>query len=149
MTHTIAKPGANLVVHMGLPKTGTTFLQDSVFRTFSQVADFGKTASYHVERPHVREALKMIAELPDVEFKTRACNVQTVLRRAAEQATSQNSAAVCLLLSYEGFYGPGPVHPIECYARLQSIFGHFKIFITIRQQFEWIESCICTSSIDS
>ena len=30
MTRTIAKPGANLAVHMELPKTGTTFLQDHV-----------------------------------------------------------------------------------------------------------------------
>ena len=51
MTSTIARPGTELVVHIGLPKTGTTFLQNQVVRTFSQVADFGKTASYHVERP--------------------------------------------------------------------------------------------------
>ena len=140
MTRTIAKPGTNLVVHMGLPKTGTTFLQDQVFRTFSQIADFGKTASYHIERPHMREALQMITDLPDAEFKMRSSSVKAVLRQEAEQATSQNPSATCRLLSYEGFYGPGRVHPVEVYTRLESIFGRFKIFITIRQQFEWIES---------
>ena len=86
MTSTIARPGTELVVHIGLPKTGTTFLQNQVFRTFSQVADFGKTASYHVERPHVYEALKMIRNLPDVEFKMRSSSIKAVLRREDEQA---------------------------------------------------------------
>ena len=140
MTSIIARPGANLVVHMGLPKTGTTFLQDQVFRTCSQVADFGKTSSWGKERPHMREALRMISTLPDAAFKAHASNVKTVLIRAAKQAASQHPASACRLLSYEGFYAPGRVHPVEAYARLESIFGRFKILITIRQQFEWIES---------
>ena len=140
MTSTIARPGTDLVVHIGLPKTGTTFLQNQVFRTFSQVADFGKTASYHVERPHVYEALKMIRTLPDVEFKMRSSSIKTVLRREAEQATIQHPATACRLLSYEGFFHPHSIHPIDIYTRLGSIFGRFKILITIRQQFEWIES---------
>ena len=140
MTRTIARPGTELVVHIGLPKTGTTFLQNQVFRTFSQVADFGKTASYHVERPHVYEALKMIRNLPGVEFKTRSSSIKAVLRREDEQATIQHPAAACRLLSYEGFFHPHSIHPIDIYTRLESIFGRFKILITIRQQFEWIES---------
>ena len=87
-----AGSGATLVVHMGLPKTGTTFLQDQVFRTCSQVADFGKDSYCGKERPQIREALGMISRLPDAAFKAPASNVKTVLIRAAEQAASQHPA---------------------------------------------------------
>ena len=140
MMSTIARPGTNLVVHIGLPKTGTTFLQNQVFRTFSPVAGFGKIASYHTGSPLIRAELRMITKLSDAEFKTHASSVSTVLRREAEQATSQHPTATCCLLSDEGCYSPGRVHPVEVYKRLESIFGRFKIFITIRQQFDWIES---------
>jgi hypothetical protein len=125
---------------MGLPKTGTTFLQNYVFSTFDQVADFGKTPSYQVERPHVHQALGMIASLPDTEFKAQSPDVKTLLVREVERAIASNPASSCQLLSYEGFFHPNSIHPLEIHTRLESIFGRFKILLTIRHPFEWIES---------
>ena len=79
-----------VVVHMGLPKTGTTFLQDHVFRTCDQIADFGKTSSYKTERPDVDPALRMIATVSDAEFRSRLSSVRELLMREAENAGARN-----------------------------------------------------------
>lgn len=129
-----------VVVHMGLPKTGTTFLQDRVFRTCEQIADFGKTSSYKTERPEVDPALRMIATASEAEFQARLSSVRALLMREAEKAGAENPAASCALLSYEGFFRPKALHPIEIYDRLESIFGPIKILLTVRQQFDLIAS---------
>ena len=125
---------------MGLSKTGTTFLQNHVFSPFDQIADFGKTPSYRAERPHVYEALKIVASTPDAEFKARLPGLKTLLVREATDVVARKPNCSCRLLSYEGFFNPHSIPPIEIYDRLVSIFGEFKIFLTIRQQFAWIAS---------
>jgi hypothetical protein len=129
-----------VVVHMGLPKTGTTFLQNHVFRTCDQIADFGKTSWYKTERPEVDPALRMIAAASDAEFRSRLSDVRALLTREAENARAEHPGASCTLLSYEGFFRPKSIHPIEIYGRLASIFGSVKVLITIRQQFDLITS---------
>jgi hypothetical protein len=125
---------------MGLPKTGTTFLQDQVFRTCDQIADFGKTSSYKTDRPDVDPALRMIATVSDAEFRSRLPSVRALLTREAENAAAQNPGPSVPLLSYEGFVRPKAIHPIEIYGRLESIFGTVRILLTIRQQFDLITS---------
>ena len=129
-----------VVVHMGLPKTGTTFLQDQVFRTCDQIADFGKTSSYKTERPDVDPVLRMIATVSDAEFRSHLTSVRALLMREAEKAGAQNPGPSVPLLSYEGFFRPKAIHPIEIYVRLESIFGAVKVLLTIRQQFDLITS---------
>jgi hypothetical protein len=129
-----------VVVHMGLPKTGTTFLQDQVFRTCDQIADFGKTSSYKTERPDVDPVLRMIATVSDAEFRSHLTSVRALLMREAEKAGAQNPGPSVPLLSYEGFFRPKAIHPIEIYGRLESIFGAVKVLLTIRQQFDLITS---------
>ena len=129
-----------VVVHMGLPKTGTTFLQDHVFRTCDQIADFGKTSSYKTERPEVDPALRMIATVSNDEFRSRLSSVTTLLLREAEKAAALNPGPSVPLLSYEGFFRPKSIHPIEIYGRLESIFGTVRVLLTIRQQFDLITS---------
>ena len=137
MLHTT---GSVVVVHMGLPKTGTTFLQDQVFRTCDQIADFGKTSSYKTERPDVDPVLRMIATVSDAEFRSHLTSVRALLMREAEKAGAQNPGPSVPLLSYEGFFRPKAIHPIEIYGRLESIFGAVKVLLTIRQQFDLITS---------
>jgi|RhiMetdeSRZDD1v2_1073273.scaffolds.fasta_scaffold194947_3 hypothetical protein len=129
-----------VVVHMGLPKTGTTFLQDHVFRTCDQIADFGKTSSYKSERPDVDPALRMIATVSDAEFRSRLSSLRELLMREAEKAGAQNPGPSVPLLSYEGFFRPKSIHPLEIYGRLESIFGAVKVLLTIRQQFDLVTS---------
>jgi hypothetical protein len=129
-----------VVVHMGLPKTGTTFLQDHVFRTCDQIADFGKTSSYKTERPDVDPALRLIATVSDAEFGSRLSSVRALLMREAEKAAARNPGPSVPLLSYEGFFRPKAIHPVEIYGRLESIFGTVRVLLTIRQQFDLITS---------
>jgi hypothetical protein len=129
-----------VVVHMGLPKTGTTFLQDHVFRTCDQIADFGKTSSYKTERPDVDPALRMIATVSDAEFRSRLSSLRELLMREAEKAGARNPGPSVPLLSYEGFFRPKSIHPLEIYARLESIFGAVRVLLTIRQQFDLVTS---------
>ena len=129
-----------VVVHMGLPKTGTTFLQDHVFRTCDQIADFGKTSSYKTERPDVDPALRMIATVSDAEFTSQLASIRALLMREAEKAGALNPGPSVPLLSYEGFFRPKAIHPIEIYGRLESIFGTVRVLLTIRQQFDLITS---------
>jgi hypothetical protein len=129
-----------VVVHMGLPKTGTTFLQDHVFRTCDQIADFGKTSSYKAERPDVDPILRMIATVSDAEFRSRLPSVRQLLMREAEKAGARNPGPSVPLLSYEGFFRPKSIHPIEIYGRLESTFGTVKVLLTIRQQFDLVTS---------
>jgi hypothetical protein len=130
----------HLVIHMGLPKTGTTFLQNHVFSSCSQVADFGKTPSYRAERPHVYEALKIVASAPEAEFRAHLPSVKTLLIRESADAAVRKPGSSCRLLSYEGFFHPNSLPPAEIHERLVAIFGEFKVLVTIRHQFTWIAS---------
>jgi hypothetical protein len=125
---------------MGLPKTGTTFLQNHVFSSCPEIADFGKRPSYHLERPEVYHALRAVASAPEAEFATRLPQVRTALLREADASAVQKPRSSCRLLSYEGFFHPNSLHPIEIYNRLESIFGPLKVLLTIRHQFEWMAS---------
>jgi hypothetical protein len=60
--------------------------------------------------------------------------------REAEKAGAPNPGLSVPLLSYEGFFRPKAIHPIEIYGRLESIFGAVKVLLTIRQQFDLITS---------
>jgi hypothetical protein len=60
--------------------------------------------------------------------------------REAEKAGAQNPGPSVPLLSYEGFFRPKSIHPLEIYGRLESIFGTVKVLLTIRQQFDLITS---------
>jgi hypothetical protein len=131
---------------MGLPKTGTTFLQDHVFRTCDQIADFGKTSSYKTDRPDVDPVLRMIATASDAEFQSGLSGVKALLIREAEQARAKNPGPSCSLLSYEGFFRPKSIHPVEIFGRLESIFGAVRVLLTIRQQFTSSPHGICTAS---
>jgi hypothetical protein len=136
-----ARVGAtNLVIHMGLPKTGTTFLQNHVFSSCGQIADFGKTPSYRQERPHVYEALKIVASAPEAEFRVHLPGVARLLMQESADAAVRKPGSSCRLLSYEGFFHPNSIPPTEIHDRLVAIFGEFKIFVTIRHQFTWIAS---------
>jgi hypothetical protein len=130
----------NLVIHVGLPKTGTTFLQNHVFSSCDQIADFGKTPSYRGDRPQVYEALKIVASASDAEFRTHVSDVRALLLREAQEAGTRKPSSSCRLLSYEGFYHPNSLHPLGIHDRLVSILGDFKVLVTIRQQFSWIAS---------
>jgi hypothetical protein len=130
----------NLVIHVGLPKTGTTFLQNHVFRSCDQIADFGKTPSYRGDRPQVYEALKIVASPSEAEFETHLSDLRALLFDEAQEAVTRKPSSSCLLLSYEGFYHPNSLHPLEIHDRLVSILGDFKVLVTIRQQFAWIAS---------
>lgn len=130
----------NLVIHMGLPKTGTTFLQNHVFSSCSQIADFGKTPAYRGNRPQVFEALKIVASGSDAEFHAHAADVRALLFREADDAADRKPSSSCRLLSYEGFFHPNSLHPLDIHDRLVSLFGDFKVLVTIRQQFTWVAS---------
>ena len=82
----------------------------------------------------------MVAALPDAEFREHSSSVKTLLMGELERATTQNPASSCRLLSYEGFFHPNSIHPLEVHTRLESIFGRFRILLTIRHQFAWIAS---------
>ena len=130
----------NLVIHLGLPKTGTTFLQNHVFSSCREIADFGKTPAYRGDRPQVFEALKIVASGSDAEFRDHAADVRALLFREAGDAADRKPSSSCCLLSYEGFFHPNSLHPLDIHDRLVSLFGEFKVLVTIRQQFAWVAS---------
>jgi hypothetical protein len=82
----------------------------------------------------------MIATVSDAEFRSHLTSVRALLMREAEKAGAQNPGPSVPLLSYEGFFRPKAIHPIEIYGRLESIFGAVKVLLTIRQQFDLITS---------
>ncbi len=124
-------------IHVGYPKTATTYLQQEVFPHVPGIAYLGKP----LHDKAVETAFADLRFLDDVSFRKDECfeRLRSYVRSKGGQ--SDNG----LLLSYEGFvcpkhWGTRLADRSIIAQRLHQVFGEAKIIITLREQISWLGS---------
>lgn len=140
----ISIPGAPpIVIHPGLPKTGTTFLQNRLFGPHPEIALIGKPFTEAAKHYRLDDACRALSQLSSAGWE----KARELTRRHFEAALQdprvfdpQQHSVV--LLSHEGLLSPKYGIPAqEVYRRVAETFGDaFEILLTIREQRSWMES---------
>jgi sulfotransferase family protein len=124
-------------IHIGFPKTGTTWLQHAVIPRLSRVASLGKPASVDVRYYYWFQDLLACDSFAfdPIVFRDRFAALNEVNRGAL--AARDVKLASFELLSGELYTGQDSKALLD---RLHAIFGDVKIVITIREQAAMVES---------
>lgn len=145
MTHSLVKtPSIPIIIHPGLPKTATTFLQDAVFDKHGQIANLGKP--FHgIRRKKYRlhEICRWISQDSREQWATHEGRVRDALNAALNDVNVVDPARHrCIMLSHEGWFHPQyDATPREVLQRWTSLIGdNFRMLVTVRAQPAWIES---------
>ena len=140
----ISIPGSpTIVIHPGLPKTGTTFLQNRLFDPHPEIAMIGKPFTEAAKSHRLDDACRALSQLSTAGWdKARPLarrHFETALKDPRVFDPEQHSV---LLLSHEGLLTPKYGLPAEeVYARVCEVFGEgFRILLTVREQRSWLES---------
>lgn len=125
------------VVHIGYPKTATTWLQHGLIPRLPQVASLGRPALVDFE--YLRLLFDLMAcnslDFDPAVYQNRYRDLHTRHRAAL--------AGKCKLLSFEFLTGSdvySGADTKELLDRIRALFGDVKILITIREQKAMIES---------
>lgn len=116
-------------VHIGLPKTGTTYLQQVIFKHHPDICYLGKNSGHE----EVDKAISLITRQSSATFPTE--QVEKSLRQGLE--TSQNRPA---LISEEDFSRYAFLDPELMAFRLRSAIGEFTPIYVIRNPIDWLQS---------
>lgn len=119
------------VVHVGLCKTGTTFLQQNIFSKHSGIHYLGKVV---LDDEALLEAGVQLARQSSVQFVLD--DVKAIFN-AEFQKTAPGQVRV---LSEEDLTTFKFLDPAICAARLRQVFGDARILLTVRNPFHWLES---------
>ncbi|MCF7822817.1 MAG: hypothetical protein K9N35_01450 [Candidatus Marinimicrobia bacterium] len=126
--------GKEIFIHVGMPKTGTSYLQKYIFHNFSgaQYLDISNEYYSHIFR--------------DIFFKNMLVYDKAILRKEISDMLSQISANK-ILISDEGWFGStiGGSHfnlsnNYYLTQLLHETFPEAKIILTIHRQDKWLES---------
>ena len=133
---------SQIVIHIGLPKTGTTSLQHFFFPCHSQIDYLGKhyvkaRKDYDQRDQFVDSIIRLIYSRDEIEFDLTFCK-----NRFDKVKEGLNGKRVAVI-SYEALtenisYIPADRKLIA--QRLYNVFGESKIIITIRNQLDMIVS---------
>ncbi|NET43629.1 sulfotransferase domain-containing protein [Okeania sp. SIO2B3] len=121
-----------IFVHIGLAKTGTTFLQRYFFSRHSEIGYLGKVWS---DNKRMLKAGDAIVRRDSISF-----NLEEVYEAYFEAITQMSNEKKVLVLSEEDFSTYKFMDPYICAMRLTQIFRNVKILITLRHPLDWIES---------
>lgn len=122
------KKNKTLILHVGLPKTASSFLENNLFDQLSKLPNW----SYN--DPGI------VAGIRNIVFPNQSSDKDVSLARAIEQLDQQN-----ILVSYDGLCGD----PYQSFANRMEILDRLKraipivtvkIFFMTRNQADWIES---------
>jgi hypothetical protein len=120
-----------MLLHVGLPKTGTTTLQRSIFAGHSQIYYLGKTMSSAI--PHACRSTVVHDILKEALWQLKKPLAVEKSRNIYEkQLLPEVPSGKLLVGSWEGFGTSAPWDFIERLKRLQLIFGRCRIMITLR-----------------
>jgi len=115
-----------LFIHIGYPKTGTTFLQNEIYPNLSEIC--------YIQRPLIREPIARLLRQDEFSFDYK----KTRLELEAHLRRGKN------IISKEGLVGNFFIHKAVTSKliadRLSILFPDAKIIITIRNQYGMIES---------
>lgn len=117
-------------VHLGLPKTGTTFLQQVLFKNHKGINYLGKNGS----DDNLNKAISGIVRLGSNLF-----DIDTVTAKFKEQLSTVNSG-LPILLSEEDLSRYLFLDPELMASRLRYIFGEFHPLYVIRNPVDWLQS---------
>lgn len=121
--------GPRISVHIGLPKTGTTFLQRVVFRRHPDLAYLGKNGADEA----LDAGVAAIAQLGSATF--RFDEVRADFRRAIEAAAGRP-----VLVSEERYASYARLDPELIAGRLNAVLGRYQPIYVIRRPLDWLQS---------
>ena len=92
-----------IYIHLGFPKTGTTYLQTKIFNNLKEMNYLGKPISNRL-----RQLFQSIIYLKDEDFINEKKNMINILTLEFEKFgyCSNNKLLLPLLISYEAFLSP-------------------------------------------
>lgn len=124
------------VIHIGFPKTGTTFLQNIVFPQVKSLACLGKP--YTISLAY-RDVLHELITTPDLEFSPEYFREKIGALNSTHTSRIRNHIKLISFELLSGFmYRADNAKQIA--DRLRAIFDRAKILMTIREQKSIIES---------
>jgi hypothetical protein len=122
-----------LVIHIGLPKTATTTLQECLFARHPSINYLGK--------PYTRGSLGMaihaIRLMDEIEYRSVAAERMEYVKQAL---SDRDDAHLVTVLSDEGLSASGGADRTLIARRLFEAFGDARILITVRRQVDALES---------
>jgi len=128
-----------IILHVGLPKTGTTTLQKSVFAAHSQIYYLGKMLGVNIPKGCrsmlVHDILKSI-----LWQMNKPWDVKKIRTLYAKQLLPAVPSGRLLVGSWEALGINETSSFAERLKRLQSIFGRCRIMITLRNPLTWTPS---------
>lgn len=132
-----------LIIHPGLPKTGTTFLQQRVFGPHPQVCNIGKPFDAATKRHDLDKCCRLISQADDSLWERKKGWVHRQFQQAlADRDVFDPQVHRVVLLSHEGLVNPQyETTPDEVLGRIREVFGGgFRFLVTLRKQAKWLES---------
>jgi hypothetical protein len=123
---------SSFVIHLGYERTSTTMHQKHVFPNHERIRYLGKPFTDQ----GVRNAFYELTCHDAAHYDEVACRKALL----ASVRSSGAFSAACNILSDEIMLSPQSVDIDVLIRRLQTVFGDFKVIITIREQFELFRS---------
>lgn len=120
----------NIIIHIGLPKTGTTLLQTRVFPNHPQIAYLGRDGVC----PEVDQLLHDVRRSPTWDGEAARLVLKSVM-------SSTPTAGRTIVVSHEGLstYNRN-VSPSLKAERLHELFGRARVLLIVRRPQDMIES---------
>lgn len=124
----------DVIFHIGLHKTGTTFLQSTLFSSFQN-----KHVLYNP--PEIRERMRLLPYLSEDEHRSELSAVRDAIHNKVKLAEAST-----LLLSHEGLSQLSYTQNYEeSLALLHQLWPESKIIVFLRYQPNWLLSCYKSS----
>jgi len=130
--------GERICLHLGLPKTATTFLQEHVFSVHPDIRNLGKGRHRDQSRLRFLHNLKAVCRDSDPVY---ARHKALVTEQVRQYVSLHAGGLPCSVISYEDFFHPYRNPPALIKDRLLELFGgEVRVLITVREQRAWVES---------
>ncbi len=121
------------LVHIGMAKAASTFIQLEVLPDLPGVVNLGK---HHVP-DNMKRAIMAVTRRISISWRDQAETFATPLREAASGAMQQGLRPV---LSDEDLSVSKFIDPETMARRLHSIFGDYDVLFIVREPFSWLTS---------
>jgi hypothetical protein len=131
---------APFCVHIGLPKTATTFLQNEIFQKHPGLLSLGKPYTAQPEIAADMNALRsFVSSLDGLEFAARRGEAAPVLQRVRAFA-AERAGGRTVLWSDETMSSDTSADRMLVMQRLAEFFPQARILITVRRQADILQS---------
>jgi hypothetical protein len=135
---TNARPlGPGILLHVGLPKTGTTSLQELVFSAHSGIRYFGQTNLWR--KPDAKTVLKALLLGNEADLAA-ASKILTNAARDGRAVVISDEALTLGEFMLRATRWPLRSDHATTANRARALLGHAEILIVLRAQADWIES---------